>query len=529
MYDILFKNCKLVDGTGSPWQMGDLAVKDNKIAAVGYFPNAQSKEAIDLKGLVLSPGFIDIHSHSDFSISGVPYAESRVLQGITTEIGGDCGISAAPVNPDNLDLLKSYVGFLDTGMEFTWQTFDEYLSKMETFPYSVNYGGFVGQGTIRLAVMGFDDRLPTPEEMEKMQAHLAEAMEAGAFGMSTGLIYPPGCYSGLDEIAQLSTAMAPYRGIYESHMRNEGDNVLESVKETIEIGRRANVPVQIVHHKITGRKNWRILGHATLAYVEAARREGLDITLDQYPYTASATTLTSILPQWAFVGGMEAMIERLEDKETRAKIRAEILANYAKSLRRFSDIVIADIPSAKNKVLIGKNIEEIAQMQSKEPVDAALDLIIEEKGDVNQITFGMCEEDVEMIMQHPLVMIGSDGSSLPLEGEDRPHPRNFGTFPRVLGYYSRERGLFPLETAVYKMTGFPASRLNLGNRGLLKPGFWADLVVFDPEKIIDTPTYLEPKRACAGIERVYVNGQLTVLEGKHTKAQAGQILRRGRM
>ena len=528
MVDLIIRNAKLVDGTGAPWQMGDLAVQDGKIVAVGCIPEMEAKETIDAQGKVLSPGFVDIHSHSDFAISGVPFAESRVLQGITTEIGGDCGMSAAPVNPENVELLKRYIGFLDTGMDFTWRSFGEYLDQMEKFPYSVNYGGMVGHGTIRLAVMGFDDRKPTADELLSMQKLAAESMEGGAFGMSSGLIYPPGCYADVDELADVSKALAPYRGIYESHMRNEGDGVLDSVKETIEVGRRANIPVQVVHHKITGRKNWRIMGHATLACIEAARREGIDVTLDQYPYIASATTLTSMLPKWTFVGGMDAMIERLQNPELRSKIKDEILKSYAESLRRFSDIVIADIPSEHNKRFIGKNIEEIALVLGKEPVDAALDLIIEERGDINQITFGMCEEDVEMIMKHPLVMIGSDGSSLPMTGNDRPHPRNFGTFPRVLGYYSRERQLFPLETAVWKMTGFPAARLGLNNRGLLRPGFWADLVLFDPETIIDTPTFLKPKQACAGISRVYVNGVLTVEEGMHTKAQAGKILRKGK-
>lgn len=528
MFDVLFKNAKLIDGTGTPWQMGDLAIKDGKIAAMGCLIDAQAVEVIDAKGMVLSPGFVDIHSHSDFAISGVPFAESRVLQGITTEIGGDCGMSAAPVNPNNVDLLKRYIGFLDTGMDFTWQSFAEYLNQMDQFPYSVNYGGMVGHGTIRLAVMGFDDRQPTEAELKEMQRLAAESMQGGAFGMSSGLIYPPGCYADVDELAEVSKALAPYRGMYESHMRDEGDGVLDSVKETIEVGRRAGIPVQVVHHKITGRKNWRIMGHATLACIEAARREGIDVTLDQYPYIASATTLTSMLPKWTFVGGMDAMLERLEDPVTRQKIRQEILANFAKSLRRFSDIVIADIPSKENKRFIGKNIEEIASILGKEPIDAALDLMIEERGDVNQITYGMCEEDVEMIMKHPLVMTGSDGSSLPMSGNDKPHPRNFGTFPRVLGYYCREKKLFSLEEAVRKMTGFPAARLGLNNRGLLRPGFWADLVLFNPDTIIDTPTFLEPKQACEGILRVYVNGVLTAVNGKHTGAQAGKILRKGR-
>jgi len=528
MYDLLFKNACLLDGTGAPWQKGDLAVKDGKIVAVGYVSCSEAKEVIDAAGMVLAPGFIDIHSHSDFSITKVGLAESRILQGVTTELGGDCGLSAAPVNPEKRDLLKRYVGFLDPGMDFSWQSFGEYLDKMEAAGYSCNYGGMIGHGTVRLAVMGFDDRKPTAKDMAEMQRLTAESMQQGAFGLSSGLIYPPGCYADVDELSEVAKAIAPYKGFYETHMRDENDNIVESVRETIEVGRRAGIAVQCVHHKVTGRKNWRISCHATLACIEAARREGIDITLDQYPYIASATTLTSMLPKWAFVGGMDEMIKRLQDSSSRAKMRGEILANFEKSMRRFSDIVVADLPSAANKHLIGKNIEEIAALQGKEPVDAALDLIIAEKGTVNQITFGMCEEDVEMIMKHPLVMIGSDGSSLPLTGNDIPHPRNFGTFPRVLGHYCRERGLFPLETAIWKMTGFPAARMGLPDRGLLKPGFWADLVLFNPDTIIDTPTYTNPKQPCQGIFCVYVNGVLTAKDGKHTGVKAGKILRKGR-
>ena len=527
MYDILFKNARIVDGTGSPAYKGDLAVKDGKIAKIGKI-NAEAKETIDCDGLVLSPGFIDIHSHSDFSILGVPLSESRILQGVTTELGGDCGLSPAPVNPEKLDLLKRYVGFLDCGMDFNWKTMGEYLDRVEQNGTSTNFAEMVGQGTVRIAVMGFEDRDATPEEIEKMQEYVAKAMEDGAFGLSTGLIYPPGCFSKMEEIAEVTKAIEPYGGFYESHMRDEADGIISSVQEVLEIGRRANVPVQIVHHKICGRKNWQIKGHATLAAIRKARREGVDITVDQYPYTASATTLTSFLPKWTMAGGMDKMIARLKDPDTREKIKAEVTKTRAENLSLWSDILISGVYSEKNAWTMGLNIEQIAEKLGKEPIDAAIDLIIEENGDVNQVTFGMCEEDVEMIMKEEYVMTGSDGSGSMLDAVGMPHPRQYGTFPRVIAHYGRDRGLFSLEKAVHKMTGMPSARIGLADRGVLKEGLWADLVLFDYEELEDTPTYTDPKRACKGIKRVYVNGVLTAKDGIHTGAKAGKVIRKGR-
>lgn len=528
MVDLLIRNARIVDGSGAPWQRGDLAVKDGVIVAVGALSDLSAAETIDAEGLTLAPGFIDIHSHSDFSLFQYPHAESRILQGVTTEIGGNCGITTAPINPDTADLLKRYAGFLGQ-IELPWCSFGEYLDELAKQPLSVSFGAVVGHGTLRIAVMGFEDRKASPEEIAKLQQLTDQSMKEGAFGVSTGLIYPPGYYADEYELTEVLKAAAPYRGYYETHMRNEGDNSLASIQEAINIGRGAGVPVQIAHHKITGRRNWRVLGHATLALIERARREGLDITMDQYPYIASATSLTSLIPKWAFEGGMDVLLERLSDPDQRARIRADILENFERDLRLWSDIVVAEVPSAQNRWTHGLSIEAIAQRRQQEPIEAVFDLLKEEMGSVAQITYGMCEEDVEMIMQHPLTMIGSDGSAMSLEVAGVPHPRYYGTFTRVLGHYSRERQLFPLETAVYKMTGMPAARIGLWDRGLLRPGLRADLVLFDADKVIDTPSFADPQQPSAGIERVYVRGVLTAHGGRHTGAEAGGVLRRGRV
>ncbi|MCL2565583.1 MAG: D-aminoacylase [Defluviitaleaceae bacterium] len=527
MFDLLFKNAKVVDGTNSPWYIADVGVADGKIAKIGKICESEGTKVVDAKGYVLSPGFIDSHSHSDFGILRHKLNESRILQGITTELAGDCGMSPMPVTPERRALLEKYVGFLDEGIELDWTDAAGYFDKVEKNGTSVNFAMMVGHGAIRIAAMGFDDREPTPEELDKMREYTKQSMEQGCFGLTTGFIYPPGCFSKNDEVIELCKELAPYGGFYKSHMRYEGDKVMESVEDTVEVGIQAGIPVQVVHHKITGRKNWKYKGYATLAFIERARERGIDVTVDQYPYTASATTLTSTLPQWAHEGGLEKMVERLKDAETRKKITQEMREYFESDMRVWSDVFITSVPSEKNAWVKGKNIQEIADKLGKDPFDAAIDLMIEEDGTVRQLSFGMCEEDIEMIMKKPFTMIGSDGGAQPLDTNDVPHPRNYGTFPRVISHYCRERKLFSLETAIHKMTGFPAARIGLADRGVIKTGMWADLVLFDFDKIKDTPSFTKPNAACEGIKQVYVNGVLTAEDGVHTGALAGKMLRRG--
>ena len=529
MYDLLIKNAKIVDGTRSPWYMADLAVKDGKIALIGRALNVSAAGTVDAEGKILAPGFIDIHSHSDFSILGHKLSESRILQGITTELGGDCGLSPMPVNPEKAELLKQYVSFLCNDVDFDWTDAKGFLDKVEANGTSVNFATMAGHGSIRLAVMGFSEKDPTPDELEQMRKLTSECMKQGCYGLSTGLIYSPGCFSKSGEIIELAKVVASYGGFYESHMRDEGDNILDSVEDTIEVGEKAGLPAQIVHHKVRGRKNWKYKSHATVARVARAREQGIDVTVDQYPYCASATTLTSSLPVWTLEGGgIGAMLTRLKDPETRKKIKFEMRQHAERDQTQWSDVFISSVPGEKNAWVKGKNIEEIARKLSKDPIDAIIDLLIEEKGNVSEIAFGMCEEDVMYIMKQPFVMTGSDGSGIPLNTKDVPHPRNFGAFPRVISEYCRDRQLFSLETAINKMTGMPAARIGLTDRGVIKAGMWADLVLFDFDKIKDTPSYTKPAVACEGILRVYVNGVLTAKDGVHTGAAAGKVLRKSR-
>ena len=528
MFDLLFKNAKVVDGSGAPWYMADVAVKDGVIAEIGKIPESSAAMVIDAEKNVLSPGFIDIHTHSDSMIFKHKTAESRILQGVTTDLAGDCGSSTFPYTLKQKETSTRFKELPELGLTFDWTDANGYLNKVEKNGTSVNFAMLAGHGTIRAAVMGYEDRKATTDELKEMQKLTAQCMEQGCYGLSTGFIYSPGCFANNEEVIELCKIVADYGGFYKSHMRHEGKKVMKSVEDTIEVGIKAGLPVQIDHHKITGRRNWKYKCFATMAYVERARAEGIDVTLDQYPYRASATSLTSILPEWVFEGGTPKMIERLKDTAVRSKIIAVKRKEYDKILKLWSDVYITSLPSEKNAWMKGLNMQEIADKRSIDPYEAAIDLIIEEEGNVSQLTFGMCEEDIEVIMKSPYTMIGSDGSAMSIDTKDVPHPRSYGTFPRVIGEYSRNRKLFSLETAVNKMTGMPAARLKLGDRGLIKKGMCADLVLFNPNTIIDTPTFNKPNVACEGILQVYVNGVLTAENGKHTGALAGKVLRRGK-
>ncbi len=523
MYDLLIKNAKVVDGTSAPWYYADVAVKDGRIAKIGKIDAGEAVQTVDAQRNILAPGFIDIHSHSDFDILTHPLNESRILQGVTTELGGDCGLSPMPVNPAKLDLLRRYTGIADD-IDVNWTDTAGFLDRIEARGTSVNFAMMIGHGSVRLAAMGFDDRAPSEAELDEMRRLTALNMAQGAFGLSTGLIYPPGCFAQNDEIIELAKVVAAHGGFYESHMRWEGDKVIQSVEDTIDVGVQAGLPVQIVHHKVTGRKNWQYKSHATVALIQRARERGLDVTVDQYPYRASATTLTSTVPQWAYEGGMDKMLSRLEDPATRQQIAREMRDSFDRSAKVWSDVFISDLPGEKNAWMKGKHMLEIAETLGRDPFDAAIDLMIEERGRVSQINFCMCEEDIAHIMKQPFVMTGSDGSAMPLNTASVPHPRNFGTFPRVIAEYCRRQKLFSLETAVHKMTGMPSARIGLADRGVIKVGMRADLVLFDFDRLNDTPTYVKPAVPCEGILRVYVNGVLTAENGVHTGAMAGHVL-----
>jgi len=535
LYDILIKNGKIVDGTGNPWFRADVAVKNGRISKVGRLVYAKAKDVIDAGGLVVSPGFIDMHSHSDFAIPFDPKASSALHQGVTTMVVGNCGMSLAPVSRDRKDLLMEYLSpFLPHSeiLKVQWSSFSDYLRYQGKIECSLNIVNLVGHGTIRIAVMGFEERDPTKKEIENMSVLVAEAMEAGAFGMSSGLIYSPGIYSKTNELIELSKVVSKYGGIYTSHIRGESANLIESVKEAIEIGEKSDTPVEISHHKAAGRPQWG-KSKETLKLMEDARSRGVDVTCDQYPYEAGMTSLIMLLPPWVHEGGMDKIIERLEKPDQRERIRRDIqegIPGWDNLLENcgWENIFLSYVGSEKNKFLEGKNLIQITKLAGKpDELTALFDLILEEKGRASMVVFEMNEDDILRIMQHPLTMIGTDSWAVSTEGVlniGKPHPRFYGTYPKILGGYVREKGVLSLEKAVNKMTSFPAQKVGLLDRGIIREGMWADIVVFNENEIKDKATYGDPHQYAEGIEYVLVNGKMTIVHGKYQNIAAGKVL-----
>ncbi|MDR7523713.1 MAG: D-aminoacylase [Armatimonadota bacterium] len=532
MFDLLIRGGHIVDGTGNPWFCGDVGVAGEWIASLGDLRGASARRVIDADGAVVAPGFIDLHTHSDFTLPRFPRADAMVRQGVTTQLVGNCGFSPFPVEPSRLDLLRPYAAFLDAGLSWTWTDAAGYASHLETLPLGCNVALQVGHGAVRIAAMGFDARDPTAQELGTMQRMVADAMEQGAFALSSGLIYVPGCYAGTDELVALADVVARYGGFYSSHIRGEGDTLVPAVNEALTVGRRAGVPVQLSHHKASGRRNWGRV-EATLAMIDAARAEGMDVLADQYPYTAGSTTLAAIVPAWALEGGLDGLQHRLRDPALRARIRTEILGaggDDARAPAREFDpasIMISQIPDGPHKPFEGRWLGEIAAAWNLEPVDAALRLLEAERGGIQMIVFSMSEDDVRRVMRHPAVAIASDGWTLHPASGGKPHPRSYGTYARVLGKYVRQDGVLRLEDAVRKMTSLPAQRLGCVGRGLIRPGCVADLVIFDPAQVADRATFEDPHQFCAGVSHVIVNGRAVIDEGQDTGLAAGRILRRG--
>ena len=498
-FDLLIRGGRVVDGTGNPWRRADVAVRGDRIARIGHLPDAAADRVIDAGGLVVAPGFVDPHTHAVRGIFDVPTADNYLLQGVTTLTEGNDGSSPWPIG--------------------------EHLTRIADAGVSPNWAVFAGQGTIRRAVMGSDDREPTRDELDRMRALVARAMEEGAFGLSTGLFYVPGSFTAAEEVIALSAVAAGYGGIYISHVRDEARGLLDSVRETIRIGAEAGIPVQITHHKAIGRDVW---GRSadSLALVDAARARGIDVTIDQYPYTASQTSITAVVPQWAQAGGTRALIARLQDPETRRRIREEIVHRIEHDRGGGDPANVVIGLCAWDRSLEGKSLADVLAGRGVEVTLAhAADLVMEivENGGARAIYHAMDEGDVERIMRHPATAVGSDGG-VSVFGAGVPHPREYGTFARVLGRYVRERGVLTLEEAVRKMSGATAARLGLQDRGLLREGFFADVAVFDPGRIIDRATFEDPHRYADGVEYVLVNGVLVVDGGEHTGARPGRVL-----
>ena len=529
-FDLVIKNAKIIDGTGNPWYRASVGILGGKINFIGKIGSEYSGETIDAEGLVLSPGFIDMHGHADAQVFSNPTVYNMVEQGITTELSGMCGFTPAPVSEKYFPQLAKYAGFLgdDQDMIKKWEgftTFGRFLEGVSQLPLGTNMGFFVGQGTIRIAVMGFESRPATQDELEQMKSYVREAMESGALGLTTGLIYPPGVYTPTEELVELSKVVAEYGGSYCSHIRNESHDVLNAMKEAIHIGKEAGVPVIISHHKVGGKQNW---GNsvATLDLVDTANNEGISVAVDQYPYQAGSTGLKATIPPKYHEGGTEKLLERLRSKEVCEQIKEEIQTpstaweNLALNCGLDGILILSarNIPTAH-----GKTVAEYASEQDMEPYDALLHLIRDTDGDAGAAYFMMGDEDIERIMKHPYTMIGTDGGIV--DPRFGAHPRAMGTFPRVLGQYVREKKTLRLEEAIRKMTSLTAQKAGLKNKGLIKEGFDADLVIFDPGTICDRSTYQEPGQKNEGIRYVLVNGKIAVTDNVYCGTAAGRVVR----
>ena len=534
MYDLVIKNGLIVDGTGRPGFRADVGIIGDRIAAVGDLDSSAGR-VLDAEGHAVTPGFIDVHSHTDELVIANPTCESKVTQGVTTEISGNCGDSAAPRGGrQNLEESASWLA--DYGIALDWTSMTEFLRKLDQLPKSINFATFVGHGIVRSAVMGYEDRKPTDSEMGDMRRLVSRSMEVGAFGLSSGLIYPPSCYAQTEELIDLCRVIAGYGGIYATHMRNEGHALLEAVDEAIRIGREAGVGVQISHHKACGRKSWGKVKDS-LAVIDEARSQGLDVWADQYPYIATATGLGTVLPKWAHDGGTSALLARLSDPEDRSKLREQLLTDtscgWIGDFGGWDSIVVTSVRREKNRYCEGLSITEIAKAAGKHPADVVMDLVLEERGSVGMMHFVINEDDVATVMRHPAVIIGSDATARSMTGplsRGKTHPRSYGTFARVFGKYVREDGVLTLEEAVAKMTGRTAKRLSLLRRGIVAEGYYADIAVFDPETIADQATFTDPHRTASGVRYVLVNGSLVMDEGRLVElgeTGPGRVLRRG--
>ncbi len=527
MLDILIVNGLVVDGTGKPAFQADVGVAEGRIAVVADSVAQEARRTIQAQGLHLAPGFIDPHTHSELTLLADPHAESKIRQGVTTEVVGNCGFSPAPLLGAAVDEMRAQAKTL--GLNVNWASMAEYLERLRTQGIALNVVPLVGHNTVRGSVTGFDDVQPTIEQQTKMERLVAEAMEQGARGLSSGLFYPPGFYARTEEVIGLAQVAARYGGIYATHIRNEGDHLLEAIAEAIEIAEQAEIRVEIAHLKLEGYRNWEGADRL-LASLDDAHSRGVSVGCDQYPYAASSTWLAAILPYWAQAGGAKAIAERLSDPQTRTRIREDWEENCADwdncgGVREWSNVLVTDCDPRPD--VLGKSIVEIADAEGKDPLEAALDLIVISEGQAAGVFFDQLEDNVRTLMRHPLVVVGSDGNSLApygVLGQRKPHPRSYGTFPRVLGRYVREEKVLTLEEAVKKMTSITAERFGLTDRGVIREGAWADLVLFDAQTIADRATFIDPHQYPVGIPYVVVNGVVVIDQGQHSGALPGQVL-----
>ena len=528
---MLIKNATIIDGSGKPAYKSDLLIKDDKIDKIGEVGEVDVDRVIDAKGLVVAPGFIDTHSHSDLDVLLHPHVMPKIMQGITTEFLGQDGVSMAPLPRKYIsDWRKNIAGLDGVSDEIDWnyETTDNYLKMIEKVGPGVNECYLVPHGNIRMEAMGLDNRQPTDEEIEKMKEITRREMEAGAFGLSTGLIYIPCAYSESKEIIEMCKVVAEYDGVFVIHQRSEADTIIDSMNEVIEIGRKSGVRVHWSHFKVAGKKNWDKID-TVLKQLEEARKEGIIVSFDQYPYVAGSTMMGAILPPWVHDGGTNKVIERLKDPEMRKKMRYDMengihgWDNFI-DFAGFENIFVTSVVTDKNKDAVGLSITELAKLRNVDPYTAAFDLLMEEENAVGMVDFYGKEEHVKLFMARPEMNACTDGLLAP----GKPHPRLYGSFPRILGKYVREEKVMSLEEAVRKLTFKAAEAMNLKDRGLLKEGYYADITIFNPDTITDKGDFINPIQYPEGIEYVIVNGKVAVEHGKHTDVLNGKVIRNNR-
>ncbi|HKZ94267.1 MAG TPA: D-aminoacylase [Candidatus Bathyarchaeia archaeon] len=541
-FETLIKNGVIVDGTGNPWFKADIGIAQGKIAELGQLSDSKAERVIDARGLVVSPGFIDIHTHSDLSLLINPRAESKIRQGVTTEVIGNCGTSPAPLRREKLRFLKDEWGAEAKAVKWNWSTFGDYLHRLEEQGVSLNVASLVGHGAVRTAVMGVENRSPKRKEMNEMKQLVAQSMKEGAFGLSSGLVYLPGCFAKTSELIELCKVVAGYGGFYASHTRGERETIVDALKEVIQIGEKAKVPVQVSHNcpKYGGHGKFKEMSKL----YEDARTRGIELTIDNDAHSDLGPQLSSVLPQWAQAGGSGKIVERLKDHKTRKRIKKEIVADkfpgpgYCGLVKHGQWGRIFLFTAKKNKQLVGNSFDNIARLRGTDPFDAYFDVLVEEKGEASAIFNYIDEDDIRAVLKHPLMMICSDGSAVAPYGVlsriSGYYPCSYGEYPYILERFVREEGVLTLQEAIRKMTSFPAQKLGLFDRGLIRVGMCADIVVFNPDTMKDRatcrfpyhfplPNY--PHKYPEGIEYVMVSGEIVVARGRHLGALPGRVLR----
>jgi N-acyl-D-amino-acid deacylase len=528
-FDVIIKNGRIIDGSGNPWYRADIGVRGDRIAEIGRLSSATAGRVIDASGLVVAPGFIDTLGQSEMALLIDNRALSKLSQGITSEVTGEGG-SIAPQNAQTVSELRP--ALQQYHLQVDWTDLSGYFRRLQKERTPLNLGTYVGAAQVREAVLGDVNRAPTPEELEKMKSLVAQAMQQGAFGISTALIYPPGHYAKTEELIELAKVVSQYGGIYASHMRSEGSSEVAAVEEALRIGREANVPVEIFHLKVIGQPRWGSMPKI-VGMIQAARDAGQDVTANMYPYVAGGTALASSLPPWVAEGGMSKLLERLRDPGTRARIRKELGEEHPEWENLYlgcggaSGVLVASVANKDLKQWTGKTVAQIAVEQKKEPLDTLFDLVLDDKGQTGALYFIASEDDLQFGLKQPWTSIGLDANEVSLDGllfEPHGHPRGFGTMPRFLGHYVRDLHLMSLEQGIRKITSLPAQRQTLAGRGLLKEGFFADITIFDPATIGDKATYTEPTQLSQGVKFVLVNGQLEFADGQLTGVKAGRPL-----